>query len=446
MRHRHVTGMMVTEGSGMEIITGIGSAIQSTFLQMAPYLLFGMMLAGILHVVVSRRFIVNHLGRKGPWAVIKAAMIGVPLPLCSCGVLPLALSLKQSGASKGATTSFLISTPQTGIDSILATYGMLGLPFAVFRPVAALMMGIVGGLITDIFSVAEIPENSPGKESSPSCTLCSSTHIHRHSLKEKIRGMLKYALYEFPDNITGNLIIGIVIAGLISFFIPNDLFYRYLHNDFLSMLVMIIIGAPLYICATASIPIAAMLMFKGASAGAAFVFLTVGPATNAAAIILIAHALGRKIAGIYLLTIIIMSIIAGYILNFIVSITKYSFPLMTHHHHHMDSVGPWTLSVGLFFLTVLMWSLYRTRLKPLILKIRRSTINHQNAETHCLSISGMSCRKCSNKITAAVLSIDGVSDVTIDLAAKTATVAGTADITRVRDAIIKAGYGVTEFT
>ena len=316
----------IVERLELEIIAGIGSAIQSVFLQMAPYLLFGMTLAGILHVLVSRHFVFKHLGEKGPWSVIKAAFIGVPLPLCSCGVLPLALSFRKSGASKGATTSFLISTPQTGIDSFIATYGMLGLPFALFRPLAALAMGIVGGMITDIFSSTEAPYTIPGNESSYSCTLCPATHIHRHSFKEKIFGMLKYALYEFPDDITVNLIVGFVVAGLISFFMPNNLFYRYLHNDFLSMLVMIIIGAPLYICATASIPIAAMLMFKGASAGAAFVFLTVGPATNAAAILLIAHALGKKIAGIYLLTIIIMSILAGSILNFVVSITKIAFP------------------------------------------------------------------------------------------------------------------------
>ena len=430
----------------MEIITGINSAVQTTFLLMAPYLLLGMLLAGMLHVLVSRSFVFNHLGKKGFWSVVKATLIGVPLPLCSCGVLPLAVSFRKSGASKGATTAFLISTPQTGIDSILATCGMLGLPFAIFRPIAAFVMGIVGGVIADIFSDGEEPHNVDGNDSSSGCALCPVTRLHKHSLMENISGMLKYALHDFPDDITIHLIIGIIIAGLISYFIPNDLFSRYLHNDFLAMLVMIVIGAPLYICATASIPIAAALMFKGASAGAAFVFLTVGPATNAASIILIAHALGKKIAGLYLLTIIIMSIIAGYILNFILSITKYSFPRIAHQHHHMKSVGFWTLSIGMFFLVVLMLSLYRTHLKPRILKIKNKLTMRDQAKSasYRLAISGMSCRKCSKKIRTAVLSVAGVSAVKIDLAAKTVMVEGSANIAEVREAIIRAGYGVDE--
>ncbi len=430
----------------MHIITGINSAIRVTFLLMAPYLLLGMLLAGMLHVLVSRSFVFNHLGKKGFWSVVKATLIGVPLPLCSCGVLPLAVSFRKSGASKGATTAFLISTPQTGIDSILATGGMLGLPFAIFRPIAAFVMGIAGGVIADVFSDAEKPHDVPGNDSSTGCALCPATVIHRHSVMEKISGMLKYALRDFPDDITIHLIIGIIIAGLISYCIPGDLFSRYLKNDFLAMLVMIVIGAPLYICATASIPIAAALMLKGASAGAAFVFLTVGPATNAAALILIAHALGKKIAGLYLMTIIILSIIAGYILNFIFSITKYSFPRFAHHHHHMESFGFWTLSIGLFFLTVLLMSLYRTHLKPMTLRIKNKlTMRDQaNSASYRLTISGMSCRKCSEKIRTAVLSVAGVSAVKIDLDAKTATVEGSADISGVREAIVRAGYGVDE--
>ncbi len=430
----------------MEIITGINSAIQTTFFLMAPYLLLGMLLAGMLHVLVSRSFVFNHLGKKGLWSVVKATLFGVPLPLCSCGVLPLAMSFRKSGASKGATTAFLISTPQTGIDSILATCGMLGLPFAIFRPIAAFVIGIVGGVIADVFSDAEEPHDVHNNDASSGCALCPATRLHKHSLIEKITGMLRYSLRDFPDDITLHLIIGIIIAGLISYFIPNDLFTRYLHNDFLSMLVMIVIGAPLYICATASIPIAAALMLKGASAGAAFVFLTVGPATNAAAIILIAHALGKKIAGLYLLTIIIMSIIAGYILNFIFSITKYSFPRAAYHHHHMESIGFWTLSIGLFFLAVLMLSLYRTHLKPMILRIKNKLTmrDRANFTSYRLTINGMSCRKCSEKIRTAVLSVAGVSAVKIDLAAKTATVQGSADIAGVREAIVRAGYGVDE--
>ena len=427
----------------MHIITGIFAAIQTTFLLMAQYLLLGMLLAGMLHVLISRSFVFKHLGKRGFGSVVKAALIGVPLPLCSCGVLPLAVSFRKSGASKGATTAFLISTPQTGIDGILATAGMLGLPFAIFRPVAAFIMGIAGGIIADVFSSADGGLAAAGNGAPSGCSLCPVTHIHKHTVREKISGILKYALRDFPDDIAIHLVIGIVVAGLISYWIPDDLFSRYLRNDFLAMLVMIVIGAPLYICATASIPIAAVLMMKGASAGAAFVFLTVGPATNAAALILIAHALGKKIAGLYLLTIIVLSIAAGYALNFILSLTGSGMPMM-EHHHHMEAIGVWTIAIGLFFLAVLILSLFRTHVMPFFFTARRALTSRAGvlSSTRRIAVEGMSCRKCAEKVRQAVLAVEGVSGVKIDLAAKTATVEGSAGIALVREAIVKAGYGV----
>ena len=429
----------------MEIAILIGSAVTDTFLQMAPYLLFGLSIAGVLHVLFSPAFVYRMLGKRGIGSVVKAALIGVPLPLCSCGVLPMALSLRKSGASKGATVSFLISTPQTGVDSMIATYGMLGLPFAVFRPIAAFMMGIVGGLITEAFGTRMNAGATAEPQPNFSCTLCPVTSPHSHSLREKVHGMIRYAGFDFLDTISLHLVIGIIVAGLIAFLVPNDLFSKYLHNDFLSMLVMIVVGAPLYICATASIPIAAALMLKGASAGAAFVFLTVGPATNAAAILLIGHALGKRTATIYLMVIAGLSMIAGYALNFVVSLTHYALPMAALHHHHGHSAGPISLTLSGIFLLLLVLSLFRTNVKPWVIRLRRrlSGESASVAQTYCLTVSGMSCGKCARKVTNAALAVAGVSDVAVDLDTKTAKISGSADIDKVKIAIIGAGYGVT---
>jgi uncharacterized protein len=428
----------------LSILSQIGSSIVATFLQMAPYLLLGLTISGILHVVISSNLVLRYLGKPGIGSVIRAALIGVPLPLCSCGVLPLALSLRKDGASKGSTVSFLISTPQTGVDSMIATYGMLGLPFAIFRPIAAFLMGIFGGVITDLFD----REKSGSAAALPAfnCSICQTATPHRHSFFEKVKGMARYAYADFLDGISPHLVIGIVIAGLIAFVIPQDVFTKYLHNDFIAMLVMIAIGAPLYVCATASIPIAMAFMLKGASPGAAFVFLTVGPATNAAAIALVGHALGKKTAVIYLTSIALLSMAAGYTLNFVLSLTGgYTLPSVARRHCHGDAATPADLIFGGVFLLLLLLSLYRTTLLPAALKLAKRMRRVETAGSTCsLTVEGMSCQKCARKVSTAALGVSGVAGVKVDLESKRVTVDGAMDIAKVKKAIEAAGYGVRD--
>ncbi|MDE5959958.1 MAG: permease, partial [Muribaculaceae bacterium] len=119
------------------MITEFLATFWAMLCEMAPYLLLGFLFAGMLHAFLPASFYNRHLGRPGFWSVAKAAMFGVPLPLCSCGVIPTAMSMRRQGASRAATVSFLISTPQTGVDSILATGSLLGWPLALIRPIAA---------------------------------------------------------------------------------------------------------------------------------------------------------------------------------------------------------------------------------------------------------------------------------------------------------------------
>ena len=303
---------------------------------MAPYLFIGLMFAGFLHVAFTNNFIVKHLGAHSTFSIIKAALLGVPLPICSCGVIPMALFLRKSNATKGAVMSFLISAPQTGIDSIIATYGLLGPVFAVFRPIVALLVGILGGLI---ISISEKPKKQLNNILNNSCKICSKTDQHKHSIIEKLKAMLSYSYVSFLDDISLQLIIGIIISGLIGFFIPHNFFSDHINNNFLTMLLMIIVCIPMYVCATASIPIALSLIVKGISPGVAFVFLVVGPATNISTIILITSAMGKRFTFIYLSVMIISAIIAGYFLNaFFNYFYTNSITTLTHIHHNYHMI------------------------------------------------------------------------------------------------------------
>lgn len=334
--------------------------IQTVFIQMAPYLLLGLLIAGFLHVFINQDTILKHLGQNNLTSVFKAALIGVPLPLCSCGVVPTALSLRKNKASKGATVSFLISTPQTGVDSILATYALMGPIFALFRPIASFIMGIIGGLAVTLLDHDTTPTTQP-KNKAPHCESChSEAHAHhKRTLMSQIKSMLNYAFIEFLDDIALPLIIGIIISGFISFLIPENFFQSYIRNEWLAMGLMVLIGAPLYVCATASIPIATALMLKGLSPGAAFVFLVTGPATNAASMTLIANALGKKCFTIYLSVIALCAIVFGFILNAIFTLTQTQPILVMQHHHHSGGNHWVTLSLSGFLLLLLISSMIK---------------------------------------------------------------------------------------
>ncbi len=305
----------------MTIIKGILLESVSLFNEMSPYLLFGFFFAGILHVFVSLDAVAKHLGKSSFGSVVKAVIFGIPLPLCSCGVIPSAIMLKRKGASRGAVVSFLIATPITGVDSIFATYSLMGIVFTIFRVVAASITALVAGILTNIFDFKHMPteELAPG-ETCPHCENESpSLEPEKEDAKKdsKFKELFFYAFIQLLGDIWKWLIVGILIAGIISYLIPDTFIQQYLGSSWQSMLIMLVIGIPMYVCSTGSIPIAASLLLKGMSPGAALVFLLAGPATNAVTITLVSKELGRRATVFYVMTIAVMSILMGMLLNLI---------------------------------------------------------------------------------------------------------------------------------
>lgn len=281
-----------------------------TITEMSPYLLFGFLVAGLLSVLVSQRLVERHLGARGMLPLLKASIFGVPLPLCSCGVIPVSMSLHKHGASKGATISFLLSTPQTGVDSIFVTLSLLGPVFAVFRPLAALVTGIVGGTLVDIFGESKEGRGQPP----PKCTdECCGGEAKTNKL---VRG-LKFGFVTLPGDIGKTMLIGLVVAALITALVPEGYFAEKLGTGIFAMVVMMLLGIPVYVCATASVPVAAALILKGLTPGAALVFLMTGPATNAASFVTIWKFLGKATAITYLAAVAGCAILSGIILDFI---------------------------------------------------------------------------------------------------------------------------------
>jgi uncharacterized membrane protein YraQ (UPF0718 family) len=287
----------------------------ATVAEMSPYLLFGFLVAGILSVLISQRIVERHLGGPGIWPLLKASIFGIPLPLCSCGVIPVSMSLHKNGASKGSTIAFLLSTPQTGVDSIFVTFSLLGPVFAVFRPLAALVTGIVGGVLTNIFS------RTP-RDSQPAPP--KYTDEHRGDAKNrKIARGLKYGFLTLPQDIGKAMLVGLLIAAFISALVPDGYFAEKLGTGIFAMVVMMFLGIPVYVCATASVPVAAALILKGLTPGAALVFLMTGPATNAASFVTIWKILGRKTAITYLVTVAGCALLSGILLDFIAAGTDF---------------------------------------------------------------------------------------------------------------------------
>ena len=289
--------------------------------EMSPYLLFGFFVAGLLSVLVSQSLVERHLGGKGIWPLVKASLFGVPLPLCSCGVIPVSMSLHKHGASKGSTISFLLSTPQTGVDSIFVTLSLLGPVFAVFRPLAAFITGIVGGTFVDLFEPKSKDDAQPPQKCTDEC--CDTAAAH-----SKITKGLKYGFVTLPRDIGKAMLVGLAIAAVISALVPDGYFAEKLGTGIFAMVVMMFLGIPVYVCATASVPVAAALILKGLTPGAALVFLMTGPATNAASFVTIWKVLGRVTAITYLAAVAGCALLGGILLDYIAS--GFDFEIATH--------------------------------------------------------------------------------------------------------------------
>ena len=316
----------------MEIILKFIHSLIELSNAMAPFILFGLIFAGILHELVPTSIVTKHLGKENIFSVIKSTLFGIPLPVCSCGVIPLATSIKKSGASKGATLSFLISTPITGVDSILATYGIFGWIFTIYRIVSSMIIAMVAGVLTNLLDKGKesvAPKFSFANSTKPAkmtVNLFSATPIQqaeKTSLKKfSIKKALRYSFVTLLGDISKPLFTGLILGAIITAAIPQNLSEFLTQYAGLAYLIAIVIAVPMYVCATASLPIAAALMLSGVSAGAAFVFLSAGPATNIVTIGVVKKMLGKKALYIYIGSISIGSLLFGLGLDYIFNISN----------------------------------------------------------------------------------------------------------------------------
>lgn len=397
--------------------------------EMSPYILLGFVLAGLLHVFVRPEFMSRHLAGKGWKPVVKAALFGIPLPLCSCGVLPTAVSLHRQGASKGATASFLIATPQTGIDSIAATYSLLGLPFAIIRPVAALVGAVAGGWAVGLSSSDDGGNN---------IHKAGSYHIDDNdghsSIVSRLTDAVRYGLTDMVESVGKWLTVGLFVAAAITVFVPDSLFLSLNRYPLMAMLVMVMVAVPMYICATGSIPVALSLMLKGLSPGVAFVLLMAGPAANFASILILDKSLGRRATIIYIVTVVVTAIVFGSIIDFVLPTEWFVPPAM-------GLTSSCCTSDFDMFEMLCSVSLVALLIKAAIYSGKRN--KHCSITTDMdkeYIITGMSCAHCRASVEKAIASVDGVKSVTVDLGSGKAYVEGPHDSGQVIEAVHNAGF------
>ncbi len=341
------------------VITGILFECWDILKEAAPYVLFGFFAAGILKALIPEDLVAKHLGQNGTRSVLKASLFGIPLPLCSCGVIPVAIGLRKQGASKGATASFLVSVPETGVDSIAITWALLDPLMTIVRPIAAFITAVVTGIFINMIPDTKEIKANPPQEGCECSSLSNSEGKdlpQKESLGRRIEKGLVYAFSGLLKDIGGWLMLGIGIAGIISFFVPVGFVEQYLGGEYSSLLIMLVIGIPLYICASASTPIAAALVLKGLSPGAALVFLLAGPATNAATMTVVAKHLGKAATVVYTTSIAICSLAMGWVVNRIYSWAGIDvMSWVAHADHTTESL---VYPVSAIFLLVLLLKSY----------------------------------------------------------------------------------------
>ncbi len=447
--------------------------------EMAPYLLLGFFIAGLLRVFAPRSLYSKHLAPRNMKSVVKAAAIGIPLPLCSCGVIPTAVGLRKEGASHGACASFLIATPQTGVDSIAATYSLMGLPFAIVRPLAALFTAMFGGWLVNRYALqdeklsAESAKTSEHVDEGCECGHqhghdcchehehehehehgCSCAHNHDEAHAESFVGRMKdalsYAFVEMMQDVGKWLIIGLLIAALITVAVPNEWLATLHDYKLLNMLIVLAIAIPMYICATGSIPIAVSLMAKGLTPGAALVLLMAGPAVNSASILVIGKVFGKRTLWLYILSIVIGAVFFGLGIDYLLPQDWFAVQsaIADTNCAHGLSVMDWIwIALLIILLLNAFWQAHhghgcscchdhdhaheRSEALPL---------TGERGEGLLYKISGMTCNHCKANVERAIRGVEGVEEVTVDLASGTATVTGNHDAEALIDRVKSYGY------
>lgn len=380
-------------------------AVWSVLLELAPWLFVGAGVAGLLHGLLPPGFV--HRALTGRGAVPKAVALGVPLPLCSCGVIPAGLGLKKDGASDGAAIAFLISTPQTGVDSILVSASFLGWPFALWKVGSAAITGLVGGWLTDALG------GDAGGSAAPAAG----------GKRPGWRDMLEHGIEQIRS-VAGWLTIGVLVSAAISTFVPTTWLSGL--GGVAAPLAALAISVPLYVCATASVPIAAALVAGGLSASAALVFLMAGPATNVATIGAVYKTFGRRTTAVYLGTIVVGSLTLGLLFDQWLTVTA---TVGAHAHH-----GPVAALAASVLLALLSWFGVE--------RIRMGHHDHAHGDVTELAVTGMHCGGCAGKVQRALMATDGVTDVQVDLEPGRVTIVGKAPRELLEQAVVAAGFGV----
>ncbi|UCD16090.1 MAG: permease [Candidatus Omnitrophota bacterium] len=383
------------------------------WLQVSPYLLFGLLISGIIHIFMGKKFIGRHLGKGGISSIIKATILGVPLPVCSCAVIPLASSLKKEGAHKSSVLSFLVSTPTTGVDSVFATYSLLGPLFAVFRLLASFLSGVTVGVL-DYFiegkkeAKQDIPKHSHSK-------IKASFHL---------REFLRYSLFEVPQDIGRWLFLGTVLGGAISAFLPAQIFEKYFYAPW-DFLVALVVGVPLYVCATGSIPVAASLIYKGFSPGAGLVFLIVGPATNVITLSFVRAKLGKKSFYLYLASVTSVALILGGIFNYLWRLLGQNYDFLIGAARLL----PFEVKLvsGIVLLALVVNSLIVSRKSPLVVNLE-------------ISVPDIHCKHCRHVLEDKLIYLEGVEKVFVNIEKKTVQFQGMVDRAQAIKAIKELGY------
>ena len=403
---------------------------------MAPYLLLGFFLAGVMHAFVPQTLYRRYLGGSSFRSVLNATLLGIPIPLCSCGVIPTALSLRKEGASRGATVSFLISTPQTGVDSIIATYSLMGLPFALLRPLVALITSLLGGCLVNQFddkeAVAELASDT-------SCVAPAQ------SLRQKIQSAFRYAFVEMMQDIGRWLLLGLVVAGLITVFVPDSFFAHFVDKPLFSMLLVLAFAIPMYLCATGSIPIAVALMLKGLSPGTALVLLMAGPAVNVASMWVISKVMGKKTLLLYLISIVGGAIGFGLGVDYLLPREWFATPLTHIHDVHAQGVSWFNLGCLALLMVLLAHAFILRYRKPQVCTCHEGCGRAEApASTWTLTVKGMSCNHCKANVEKAILKVEGVERVEINLADGQTVVYGVCDKEAVRKSVEAIGFEMNE--
>ena len=394
-------------------------ALWGIILELSPPLLGGLIFAGLIHLIIPAGFIHKTLSKRGFGSVFKSVMVGVPMPLCSCGVVPTALGLRKEGASNGATTAFLISTPQTGVDSILVSANFLGWPFAIFKVVSAFVTGMLGGLIAEY-------ADEPSK----------IAEQHNDSFEQTPRTLKEFWHYTVVDlygAIDKWIYFGILLAALITAITPDNYFSdSSLAQGFSGMLLMLAISIPLYVCATGSVPIAASLVMAGMPLGTAMIFLMAGPATNVATIGAIYRTLGLKLLMVYLGTLISMSILFALLFEALFS----DQIVVSIHQHSNDLLGIFSAVI----LSMVTFWLFYFRNQQKQIKLQQFMENDMGIT---LNVEGMSCGHCVANVKKSLEALEGVELATPDLDSGKVLIDGDdLDNDQLIQAVTDAGYVV----